>query len=95
MGILSADFHFCAPSLPTPSFLIGDQQLQERISPVGEILFFKSQSSFGKGPFRVVLGQAYPGLTGGFLTLRIFSVAISVSHVCFILDLILVSMFLS
>ena len=34
----------------------------------------------------VVLGQAYRGLTGGFLLLRIFSVAISVSlHVCFIL----------
>ena len=31
----------------------------------------------------------------GFLLLRIFSVAISVSpHVCFILDLILISMFL-
>ena len=46
-------------------------------------------------PFRVVLGQAYRGLTGGFLLLRIFSVGISVSpHVCFILDLILISMFL-
>ena len=28
-------------------------------------------------PFRIVLGQAYRGLTGGFLLLRIFSVAIS------------------
>ena len=38
---------------------------------------------------------AYRGLTGGFLLLRIFSVGISVSpHVCFILDLILISMFL-
>ena len=37
--------------------------------------------------FRVVVGQAYRGLTGGFLLLRIFSVGISVSpHVCFILD---------
>ena len=36
------------------------------------------------------------GLTGGFLLVRIFSVAISVSpHVCFILDLILISMFLN
>ena len=36
----------------------------------------------------VVLGQAYRGLTGGFLLLRIFSVGISVSrHVCFILGL--------
>ena len=46
-------------------------------------------------PFRVVLGRAYPGLTGGFLLLRNFSLAISVSpHVCFILVLILISMFL-
>ena len=45
--------------------------------------------------FRVVLGLAYRGLTGGFLLLRIFSVGISVSpHVCFIFDLILISMFL-
>ena len=46
-------------------------------------------------PFRVVLGQAYRGLSGWFLLLRIFSAGISVSpHVCFILDLILISMFL-
>ena len=45
--------------------------------------------------FRVVLGWAYRGLTGGFLFLQNFSVAISVSaHVCFILVLILISMFL-
>ena len=45
--------------------------------------------------FRVFLGQAYRGLTGGFLLLRIFSVGISVSpRDCFILDLILISMFL-
>ena len=45
--------------------------------------------------FRVVLGWAYRGLTGGFLLLQNFSVAISVSsHVCFILVLILISMFL-
>ena len=37
----------------------------------------------------------YRGLTSGFLLLRIFSVAISISpHVCFTLDLILISMFL-
>ena len=30
-------------------------------------------------PFRVVLGWAYRGLTGGFLLLQSFSVAISVS----------------
>ena len=46
-------------------------------------------------PFRVVLGQAYRGLTGGFLFLRIFGVAISVSpHVYLILDLIVISMLL-
>ena len=45
--------------------------------------------------FGVVLGQAYLGLTGGFLLLQSFSVAISMSpHVCFILHLILISMFL-
>ena len=44
---------------------------------------------------RRALGQAYRGLTGGFLLLWNFSVAISVSpHVCFILVLILISMFL-
>ena len=46
-------------------------------------------------PFRVVLGWAYRGLTGGYLLLRNFSVAISVGpHVCFFLVLILISMFL-
>ena len=43
----------------------------------------------------LVLGWAYRGLTGGFLLLQNFCVAISVSpHVCFILVLILISMFL-
>ena len=38
---------------------------------------------------------AYRGFTGGFLLLRIFSVAIYVSPpVCFTLDIILISMFL-
>ena len=47
------------------------------------------------GPFRVVLGWAYRGLTGGFLLLQNFSVSISVSpHVCFILVLNLMSVFL-
>ena len=42
-----------------------------------------------------VLGWPCRGLTGGFLLLQNFSVAISVSpHVCFILVLILISMFL-
>ena len=46
-------------------------------------------------PFRVAIGQAYRGLTRGFVLPRIISVAISVSlHVCFILNLILISMFL-
>ena len=45
--------------------------------------------------FRVVLGWAYRGLTGGFLLLQNFGVAISVSpNVCFILILILISTFL-
>ena len=40
-------------------------------------------------PFRLVLGRAFHGLTGGFLLLRNFSVAIYVSpRVCFILVLI-------
>ena len=57
------------------------------------IFFCKMKHNFAN--FRVVLGQAYRGFTGGFLLLRIFSVAISVNpHVCFILDLILISMFL-
>ena len=43
----------------------------------------------------VVIGQAYHGLTGMFLLLRIVGVDISVRpRVCFILDLILISMFL-
>ena len=43
----------------------------------------------------VVLGWAYRGLTGRFLLLQNSSVAISVSpHVCFILVLILISVFL-
>ena len=43
----------------------------------------------------VILGRIYHGLTGLFLLLRNFSVAISVSpHVCFFLVLILIFMFL-
>ena len=49
----------------------------------------------GWRPFRVVLGRACRGLTGGFLLLRNFSVAVSVGpRDCFILALILISMFL-
>ena len=45
-------------------------------------------------PFRVVLGWAYRGLTGGFLLLQNFSFGISLNpHVCFILGLILISVF--
>ena len=56
------------------------------------VLFFFTN---GKKTSRVVLGWAYRGLTGGFLLLQNFCVAISVSpHVCFILVLILISMFL-
>ena len=55
-----------------------------------QILFIDSADMLTNG-----LGQAYRGLIGGFLLLRIFIVAISVSlHVCFVLDLILISMFL-
>ena len=44
---------------------------------------------------RPFLGRAYRGLTGRFLMLRNFSVANSVCpHVCFILVLILITMFL-
>ena len=53
------------------------------------------QGSFVCLSFRVVLSGAYRRLTGGFLLLRNFSVAISVGpHVCFVLVLILISMFL-
>ena len=49
----------------------------------------------GWHPFRVVLGWACRGLADGFLLLQSFGVAISVSpHVCFVLVLILISMFL-
>ena len=40
---------------------------------------------FSVNPFRVVLGWAYRGLTGGFLLFQNFSVAISVSlHVFYL-----------
>ena len=52
-------------------------------------------NSYKDGCGETALDQAYRGLTGGFLLIRVFSVAISVNtHVCFILDLILISMFL-
>ena len=54
-------------------------------------------SSFGEGiGFQTIFYTSMlRGLTGGFLLLRNFSVTISVSpHVCFILVLILISMFL-
>ena len=50
--------------------------------------------SVGENKFGIQI-RFYRGLTGGFLLLQNFSVAISVSpHVCFILVLILISMFL-
>ena len=53
------------------------------------------QSGTPKKYFRIFLGLTYRGLSGRFHLLRNFSVAISVSpHVCFILVLILISMFL-
>ena len=49
----------------------------------------------GWHPFRFVLGWACRGLAGGFLLLRSFGVAVSVGpHVCFVLVLVLISMFL-
>ena len=58
------------------------------IHKIGKI--FQIQNSFCS--FRFVLYWAYRGLTGGFLLLQNFSIAISVSpHVCFILVLILIS----
>ena len=45
---------------------------------LGEILDLIESVSEGF-PFRVVLGWAYRGLTGGFLLLQNFSAAISVS----------------
>ena len=45
--------------------------------------------------YKYTIFKLYRGLTGGFLLLQNFSVAISVSpHVCFMLVLILISMFL-
>ena len=45
--------------------------------------------------FRVVLGWACRGLTGGFLLLQSFGVAVSVGpRVCFVLVLVLISVFL-
>ena len=65
--------------------------IENAVNPCPTIM----QISTTPGTFRVVLGWAYRGLTGGFLLLQNFCVAISVSpHVCFILVLILISMFL-
>ena len=62
-------------------------------SPVGSLCVARSQQLGLSLGHRLV--WAYRGLTGGFLLLQNFSVAISVSpHVCFILVLILISMFL-
>ena len=60
-----------------------------------QVSISRSEISILKLNIAHLVGQAYPGLTGGFLLLRIFRVAISMSpHICFILDLILISMFL-
>ena len=54
-------------------------------------LVYKFRKIIGKNDFPYLLKN----VTGGFLLLQNFSVAISVSpHVCFILVLILISMFL-
>ena len=50
----------------------------------------------GQKGVRVVLGRTCRGLTGWFPLLKNFSVAIYLSpHICFILVLILISMFLT
>ena len=56
-----------------------------------------SNQKFERAVYMIYMArnENYCGLTGGFLLLQNFSVAISVSpHVCFILVLILISMFL-
>ena len=84
---------------------LADKRLSAVFRILAEIFPFKSSSKekflydflrkLKTVDFIYVLGQAFRDFTGGFLLLRIFSVAISVSpHVCFILDLILISMFL-
>ena len=77
----------CSVGLLCVSFV----NLYQFMCPLLSLLVFEG----GMWAFRVVLGWAYRGLTGGFLLLQNFSAAISVSpHVCFILVLILISMFL-
>ena len=68
---------------------------------IGTLPFFSTFTQgytfLGNFPFAFLADEDIPkgGLTGGFLLLQNFSVAISVSpHVCFILVLILISMFL-
>ena len=70
-------------------------KLRSLILKLGFSLLFLLQPNYSRSdPFRVVLGWAYRGLTGRFRLLQNFSVAISVSpHVCFILVLILISIF--
>ena len=64
-------------------------QIKSNLYSMGE------NHEFHETIFLVVLGWTYRGLTGGFFLLQNFSVAISVSpHVCFILVLILISVFL-
>ena len=60
-----------------------------------EYIFSGPFESFGPFWISLKIGRAYRGLTGWFLLHRNFSVAISVGpHVCFILDFILISIFL-
>ena len=59
------------------------------------IIYITAATDAARDSLQVVLGWTYRGLTGGFFLLQNFSVAISVSrHVCFIVVLILISMFL-
>ena len=85
--------HFLAAAVTRAQ---ANQEKAYRKLNVPDQIISKDKEAFKQAqPFRVVLGWAYRGLTGGFLLLQNFCVAISVSpHVCFILVLILISMFL-
>ena len=62
--------------------------------PTKEYFFAFSNFKMFSNSFRISEFLKDRGLTGGFLSLRNFSVAISVSpHVCFILLFILIPMF--
>ena len=84
---------FCSPGNRKCHFLQRNPFAMEYFVQGSKQKVRKSQKSYSV--YKYARSKAYRGLTGGFLLLRIFSVDISVSpHVCFILDLILISIFL-